>query len=90
MAKFNSQVAAISNTGLNTSAPLVSQQKSKEPNVASPVHNRGLTIGGKRSLSGGGKLSGSQIAAIKSQQAPKAPHPAVAKNQGSSPSVKWG
>jgi hypothetical protein len=88
--KFNSQVSALSYTGLNPGvAQGAGQQKSKEPNVPSPVHNRGLTLGGKQHLTTGGN---SQTKAIHANEsAPKAPaHPAVAKNPGGKPSISFG
>lgn len=89
--KFMSQVSALSDTGLNMAANGFNQ-KASAPKSTSPVHNRGLTLGGKQHLSaGGGKtVSPVQVKAIAAQASPKAPHPAVAKNSGGNPSVKWG
>ncbi len=90
--KFMSQVAAVSNTGLNFAAQGVNQ-KAAAPKSTSPVHNRGLTLGGKQHLTTGGSkvVSPKQNAAIHAEGSPKGPsHPAVAKNSGSKPSVKWG
>lgn len=91
--KFNSQVSAISYTGLNPGvAEGAGQQKSKEPNVPSPVHNRGLTLGGKQHLTAGGKtVSPVQVKAIASQNLPKgSSHPAAAKNSSGKPGINWG
>ncbi len=89
--KFMSQVSALSDTGLNMAANGFNQ-KAAAPKSNSPVHNRGLTLGGKQHLSGGGKtVSPVQVKAIAAQGAPKgSAHPAVAKNSGGKPGVKWG
>lgn len=90
--KANSQVADMMDTGLQKTN-VGFNAKSVAPKSASPLHNRGLTVGGKMRTGGGGRVSPKVVAAIKlSQSAPKgpAPHPAVAKNTGSSPSIKWG
>lgn len=91
--KFMSQVSALSDTGLNMAANGFNQ-KAAAPKSASPVHNRGLTLGGKQHLTGGSghTVSPKQVAAIKNEGSPKAPanHPAVAKNSGGKPSVKFG
>lgn len=91
--KISSQVSSLSDTGLNMAANGFNQ-KAAAPKSTSPVHNRGLTLGGKQHLtaSGGKTVTPRQVAAIKNDGSPKAPanHPAVAKNQGGNPSVKFG
>ena len=91
--KFMGQVSAVSNTGLNFAAQGVGQ-KASAPKSTSPVHNRGLTLGGKQHLTGGSghTVSPKQVAAIADKGSPKAPanHPAVAKNSGKKPSINFG
>lgn len=90
--KLLGQVQGLMNTGLNTAA-VGFGAKAAAPKSSSPVHNRGLTLGGKQhTASGGHPASAKSIPAIKVSNggSPKGPHPAVAKNPSGNPGVKWG
>ena len=87
--KISGQVESLMDTGFNKPANGF-DAKAAEPKSAAAVHNRGLTVGGKpKSASTGHAMSAGQNAAVHAGS-PKGPHPAVAKNQGGSPAIKWG
>lgn len=91
--KILGQVQGLMDTGLNKPA-VGFGAKATAPKSTSPVHNRGLTIGGKqRVASSEHSVTPKQVPAIKVNEgggSPKGPHPAVAKNPAGNPGVKWG